>query len=164
MKTSVSPDFECCPRFNPKPWDDVVLEWNDKQFVKASVCTIAFMPLNFGMVIRKLFKAIEKAGATAQDYLCLSDHTSKWNMDIYIAVDKSVPGVENKLLSGTFYSRVYEGPFRDTDKWCRDFQAKAAEKELHVDKWYMWYTTCPKCAKKYGENYVAVIAKVDRKD
>ena len=80
MKTSVSPDFECCPRFNPKPWDDVVLEWNDKQFVKASVCTIAFMPLNFGMVIRKLFKAIEKAGATAQDYLCLSDHASKWYM------------------------------------------------------------------------------------
>jgi len=24
----------------------------------------------------------------------------------------------------------------------------------------MWYTTCPKCAKKYGKNYVVIIAEV----
>jgi hypothetical protein len=24
---------------------------------------------------------------------------------------------------------------------------------------YMWYTTCPKCAKVYGKNYVVILAK-----
>jgi hypothetical protein len=28
---------------------------------------------------------------------------------------------------------------------------------------YMWYTTCPKCAKKYGKNYVTIIAQIDLK-
>ncbi|HLE31541.1 MAG TPA: hydrolase [Bacteroidota bacterium] len=42
-------------------------------------------------------------------------------------------------------------------KWCKDFEAYAKGKHLDVKKWYMWYTTCPKCAKKYGKNYVAII-------
>jgi len=30
-----------------------------------------------------------------------------------------------------------------------------------IKKWYMWYTTCPKCAKKYGKNYVVIICQVE---
>jgi hypothetical protein len=29
-----------------------------------------------------------------------------------------------------------------------------------MKKEYMWYTTCPKCAKKYGKNYVVVVGQV----
>ena len=25
---------------------------------------------------------------------------------------------------------------------------------------YMWYTTCPKCAKKYGKNYVVILGQI----
>ncbi|MCK7469725.1 MAG: 60S ribosomal export protein NMD3 [Desulfomicrobium escambiense] len=25
----------------------------------------------------------------------------------------------------------------------------------------MWYTTCPKCAKKYGKNYVAIVGAIE---
>jgi hypothetical protein len=32
---------------------------------------------------------------------------------------------------------------------------------MELKKWYMWYTTCPKCAKKYGKNYVAILAETD---
>ncbi len=28
-------------------------------------------------------------------------------------------------------------------------------------KQFMWYTTCPKCAKKYGKNYVAMVAQLN---
>jgi len=78
----------------------------------------------------------------------LSDHTSKWNMDVYLAVDKEIPGIENVTLSGEFLSKVYDGPFKETGKWCQDFEALARNKNLNIKKWYMWYTTCPKCAKK----------------
>ena len=35
----------------------------------------------------------------------ISDHTLKWNMDIYIAVDKEIPGDQNTTMSGTFVSK-----------------------------------------------------------
>ncbi|MBU1088550.1 hypothetical protein KKC08_05320 [Patescibacteria group bacterium] len=34
-------------------------------------------------------------------------------------------------------------------------------KGMNVKKWYMWYTTCSKCAKKYGKKYVVIIGKVE---
>ncbi|MDX9976337.1 MAG: hypothetical protein RBU21_25400, partial [FCB group bacterium] len=64
---------------------------------------------------------------------------------------------------GTFVSKVYEGPYRDTKQWCTDFEAFSKGRGLDVNKWYMWYTTCPKCAKKYGKNYVVLIGQTESK-
>jgi len=161
MSTQSEKNSACCPDFNPTPWDDKILEWNNKKFIKGSVFTLFFMPINFGSVITKLNKQVEQAGATTPDWLCLSDHTSRWNMDLYLAVDKEVAVAENITLSGKFYSRVYEGPYKDTNKWCKDFESAAKVKGLNIKKWYMWYTTCPKCAKKYGKNYVVVVSQVE---
>jgi len=84
----------------------------------------------------------------------------KWNMDLYLAVDKEVPGAENITLSGKFISKVYEGPFKDTGKWCDDLSSYVKGKGMDLKKMYMWYTTCPKCAKKYGKNYVVILGQV----
>lgn len=81
-------------------------------------------------------------------------------MDIYLAVDKEIPGAENVSLSGSFFAKVYEGSFKDTGKWAQDFKATVSQNGLIVTKWYMWYTTCPKCAKKYGKNYVVFIGEM----
>lgn len=43
-------------------------------------------------------------------------------MDLYLAIDKEIPGEENITLSGKFLSKVYEDPFQDTGKWCKDFE------------------------------------------
>lgn len=150
----------CCPSFNPEIWDDKLFTWENKKFVREKVRTLFHLPLNFGKVISKLMAQVEKNGAQNPDYLCLSDHTSKWNMDILLAVDKEISEVENIPLSGKFYSRVYEGNFGKTAEWSKDFEEKAREKNLNIEKWYMWYTTCPKCAKKYGKNYVVIITKI----
>lgn len=152
---------ECCPKFDPAPWDGKVLEWENKKFIKGKVFTLFFMPVNFGSVIVKLMAKVKDAGAGTPENLCLSDHTSKWNMDLYLAVDKEIPGAENVALSGRFFSKVYEGDFKETGKWCRDFENIAKEKGMKIEKWYMWYTTCPKCAKKYGKNYTVIIGKIN---
>lgn len=151
----------CCPKFDPAPWDGETFEWRDKKFVKDKVRTIFHMPLNFGAVVRRLDGKIRAAGAAVPDNLGLSDHTSKWSMDMYVAVDKDVPDAVNVTLSGTFFSKVYEGPFKDTGKWCRDFEAVAKDRGLEIKKWYMWYTTCPKCARKHGKNYVVILGRTD---
>jgi len=161
MNTELKEQPECCPEFDPILWDDKTFEWNSKLFIKDKVFTLFYMPMNFGNVMKRLDEKLTKAGATMPDYLGLSDHTSKWNMDIYLAVDKEVSEAENTTLSGKFYSKVYEGPFKDTGKWCKDFENLAKTKGFTITKWYMWYTTCPKCAKKYGKNYVVVIGQVE---
>ncbi len=153
-------DAECCPEFNPAPWDDKIIEWDNKLFIKDKVFTFFYMPFNFGKVMKRLDEKVRKAGAEITDWLSLSDHTSKWNMDVYLAVNKPVPGAENTALSGRFYSKVYEGPFGDTGKWCKDFEIVVKSKGYNVKKWFMWYTTCPKCAKKYGKNYVAIVSEI----
>lgn len=152
---------ECCPKIDVEKWNDKLFDWHDKYFITAKVKTFMYAPLNFGKVIQKLDKLARDSGAIIEDSLCLCDHTSKWNMDILLAVDKEIKDSGNLKLSGKFYSKVYEGPFKDTGKWCDDFKAVVKEKELEIKKWYMWYTTCPKCAKKYGKNYVVIIAEIN---
>jgi len=152
---------ECCPQFDPAPWDDKVFEWNNKKFIKDKVLTLFYMPVNFGAAMRRLNAKVEAAGAEMPDWLCLSEHTSMWNMDLYLAVDRKVKNADNAALSGKFLSKVYEGPFKDTGKWMKDFASFAKGKGYDLKKTYSWYTTCPKCAKKWGKNYVVILGQIN---
>jgi len=156
----MSDEKVCCPKFDPAPWDGKVVEWKDKKFIKDKVFTFMFVPMNFGGAMTRLMKKVDDAGAKTLDYMCLSDHTSKWNMDLYLAVDKEIEGAENVTLSGKYLTKVYEGDFKETGKWMEDFAKFAKDKGHKIKKTYMWYTTCPKCAKKYGHNYVVTVAEV----
>ena len=151
----------CCPEFDPVPWDDKTFEWDNKKFIKEHVFTFFYMPMNFGKVMKKVDKKLKSSGLEMPDSICLSDHTSSWNMDIYLSVDKEISDIENTTLTGRYYSKVFEGPFKDTRKWCKDFENILKSKGLSSKKNFMWYTTCPKCAKKYGKNYVALISQVE---
>jgi hypothetical protein len=158
-QNELNKQVECCPRFDPELWDGKSFEWDNKKFIKDNVFTLFYMPINYGSVITRMIAAADKAGARVPEWLFLAEHTSGWNMDLYLAVDKEVPGAENVAMTGKFLSKVYEGSFKNTGKWCKDFEKYAKDKGVKVEKMYMWYTTCPKCAKKYGKNYVAIIAK-----
>lgn len=161
MNTQNTNDPICCPPFDPTNWDDKIIEWYNKPFIKDKVFTIMHMPIGFGKVMKRLDEKVRAAHATMPDYLCLSDHTSSWNMDVYLAVDKEIPNANNVTIGGKFFSKVYEGPFQNTGKWCKNFEEEVVKKEMKIKKWYMWYTTCPKCAKKYGKNYVVILGEVE---
>src|SRR3989339_1143025 len=159
---NITQNNECCPKFNPEGWDEKQFTWKNRHFIQDRVFTFMHMPLNFGGAMKRMIGKVEASSAKMADGgLCLSDHTSKWNMNVYLAVDTEIPGATNTTLSGKFYSKVYEGPFSDTGKWCKDFEKHMKEKGMKIAKWYMWYTTCPKCAKKYGKNYTVIIAQVE---
>jgi hypothetical protein len=160
MTTQSETNPVCCPEFDPKQWDDKVFSWENRRFIKDHVCTLFYMPLNFGRVMTRLHKKVTNADAAVPDWLCLSDHTSKWNMDILLAIDKEIPGAENVTMEGRFFSKVYEGPFSDTGKWCKDFESILKAKGFTRKKLFMWYTTCPKCARKYAKNYVVLISQI----
>lgn len=159
MSNSAEPTG-CCPPFDPAQWDGKIHEWENKKFIKDKVTTFLYMPLNFGQVMKRMGKKVEGAGAVMQDNLLLSDHTSKWNMNIYLAVDKEVETAENLTITGKFLSKVYEGDFRETASWGKDYESYTRNLGLKIKKLYMWYTTCPKCAKAYGKNYVVNVGEI----
>ena len=154
------PEVECCPLFDPVPWDNQTFVWEQKLFIKERVLTLFNMPLNFGQVMKKVNKMIENSACKNPDYLCLSNHYSNFGMDIYFAVDKPVSSAQNVQLDGTFYSKVYEGSYKEINEWKTDFEKRVGIMEKEIDTLYFWYTTCPKCAKKYERNYVVLIAKL----
>ena len=161
METQNENIQECCPKFEPKPWDEKIFVWEHKKFIEAAVFTMFYLPMNFGSVMKKLDHIVRNAGATMPDGLCMSDHTSQWNMDLYLAVDKVIPEAENTTLSGKYFSKVYEGPYKNTGQWSKDFGVLTQSKGYHIKKEFLWYTTCPKCARKYGKNYVVIIGQVE---
>jgi len=154
-----NPD-ECCPRFDPEPWDGKELQWQDRRFVKDRVRSFLHIPLNFGAVMRRNVGPIEEADAFPENMVVLSDENSLWGADVYIEVAKDIPGANMAGISGTFLSKVFEGPYRNMGKWIKEMKAYVQEQGKDIQKLYFYYTTCPKCAKKYGKNYVAILAQV----
>lgn len=161
MKNPYPSETGCCPRFDPAGWDEKEFTWQDKLFIKDKVFCLFYAPINFGKVIVRCMEKIDAANAfPPQPPLGLSDHTSRWNMDLYIEVSKEVAGAENVKLSGTYLSRVFEGPYKETGNWCKTMSEWVASKGKTIQKMFMYYTTCPKCAKHYGKNYVVILTQV----
>jgi len=157
---SAANPVECCPRFNPEPWDDKTIPWEKKRFVKDRVISVFHIPLNFGTVMKRNVLAIEAAGASPDNMIVLSDENSLWGADVYIEVTKDVPGANMATISGTFISKVFEGPYRNVRNWIDEMKRFVTAKGKAVRKLYIYYTTCPKCAKKYGKNYVVLFAQI----
>lgn len=150
----------CCPEFNPSLWNNKIIHWDKKQFITSKVKTFLFIPLNFGKVMTKLDSLATKHNAITPEAMCLSEHTSKWSLTLHLAVTKEIPGIENTTLSGNFYSKVFEGNFKDTGKWTQNFEKEVLSQGYKLKRTFMWYTTCPECAKKYGKNYVVIIGEI----
>lgn len=159
----------CCEPFNPEPWQDPStgsgqvkeIVWKDKIFVKDHITSFLHIPLDIGKKITKNMELIERAGAKAPHQLMLTDEKSLWGADIYIDVSKEVPGAQMATLSGTFLTKVFEGPYQNVGQWAREMKEYVGNKGKNLKKLYFSYTTCPKCAKVYGKNYVVLFAQID---
>ncbi|MEW6358637.1 MAG: hydrolase [Planctomycetota bacterium] len=150
----------CCERFEPGPWDEKEMTWEGKKFVKDRIRSFLHIPLNFGAVMKRNMERIQKAGAIPDEMVWLTDENSLWGADLYLSVSKDVPGATMAELSGTFLAKVFEGPYNNVRTWIGEMQAHVIAKGKDLKKLYFFYTTCPKCAKVYGKNYVVLLAQV----
>ncbi len=160
-KTKTVKSTGCCEPFNPVPWQEKEIKWKNKIFVKDHVSSFLHIPINMGQKIVKNMELIEKAKAKSPYQLMLTDEKSPWGADIYIDVAKDVPGAQMTTLSGTFLTKVFEGPYQNAGKWANEMMNWAKSKGKEIKKLYFSYTTCPKCAKVYGKNYVVLFAQID---
>ena len=130
---------QCCPKFDPKPWQEKTHLWENKLFIKDTIPQFLHIPFPsmIGKMIQRQWKKAQDAGAAPElkDFLWLSYDPSPWKSEHYIAVTKQVPNAENVKLSGTFMSKVFDGPFNAVPKWIKEMEG--------------YLTTKGKKAKKY---------------
>jgi len=78
----------------------------------------------------------------------------------YVSVSGDVQNGKMAEISGTFLCKVFEGPYKNMCKWIKEMEQYVKSKDKETKMQYFYYTTCPKCAKKYGKNYVVLLAKI----
>ena len=155
----------CCPRFDPDPWDGRTHNWSDKLFIKDTIKQVAHRPLPSSMkkTVGRMWRKAQdsEAAPKIEDFLLLSYDPSPWMSELYMTVTKEVPGAENVRLSGTYISKVFDGPYNSPPKWIKEMERFVESKEKKAKKYLFYFTTCPRCAKMFGHNYAVVFAQVE---
>lgn len=156
---------ECCSKFDVEKWDKKILNWNNKKFIKDNILEIFHIPLQ-SMISKKIIKmwtAAEACGASpvnAEDTLILFKDPTPFRGEIYMSVEKNVPSENNVEISGNFVSRVFDGRYSDIPKFIKEMDKYLAQTGKKSTDYYIHYAYCHKCAKKFGNNYMVLFAKI----
>jgi hypothetical protein len=159
---------ECCSKFNPKKWDEKTFVWKNKYFITESIPQLFHIPF-FPTIGKKITKMMnlatnsKKIGTKKEEVLILFQDPSPFKSNIYLSVTGEVLNANNVKLSGTFVAKVYDGGYNMIPKFVKqmnEYLAKKGEKISKDEDYYIHYAYCPKCAKKYGNNYMILFAKI----
>lgn len=146
----------CCAIPNIEAWDGQKIPFEDKLFVRMYTRSFMYVPLNMGSVMTKLQRMVDAEGAAMppEQAMILSHDVSPWKAEQLYAVSKPIDGADMVRLSGTYLTKVFEGPFNNAKTWYTDLMKAAEQETKQVGSPYFFYTICPKCAEHYGKNYV----------
>ncbi len=155
---------ECCPEFKPEKWDKKTLSWDNKKFIRDSVPTLFHIPFPpmIGKKITRMWTAVEESGSAApnkEDTLILFRDPSAFKSEIYISVERNVPAESNVVISGEFVSEVFDGGYNAIPKFIKSMDKYLSEGGKTAKDYYVHYAYCPKCAKKFGHNYMILFAQ-----
>ena len=161
-----------------------IVTWTDKTFVVDGTCCLFYIPLGFGKAVRRAISKIEhsKTQVPKEDFMIISICNSPWWSDVLVTTskDQDVGGAKVEKISGSFVAKAYEGDYSNMGKWAKEVKelvvkVRQDKKEKHdnkivkkqgeqheedTEKILFYYPTCPKCAKKYGKNYVVIFARL----
>ena len=164
MTHNQTDEGHCCPVFDPGPWDRKTWEWQDKLFLKDSLPLFFHMPspVTVGKLVNRMWKAAQDAGAAPdlKDFILMATDPTPFRGEYYMNLTREIPGTNMVRMTGTFYTRVFDGPYNAVPKWIREMRADAAAQGNKFTEYFIYYTTCPRCAKKYGHNYAVAFARV----
>lgn len=170
MKTDLetTPDLTestiCCPEFDLSRWDNKKFIWNEKLFLKDSVPEFLHMPLPkmYEKAITGMWEKANVAGVVPdpKDFLLLAHDPSPFKGELLMAITQEIWNEECVKLSGTFMTKVFDGPYNKIPKYIKEMNQYLASLKLAAKKYYFYYAYCPECAKKYGHNYIVAFAEV----
>jgi len=168
MQTNALPKYEtslnltgCCPKFDPAGWDDQELHLREMPFVRAISQSIGSIPVDMDSVFGRVLENILDAGAFPMEgYIALSRAISENESEHFFAVTKPVPDETMTTLSGDFITKVFEGPHDSDENWQAEMEQIVRDRGSEPGRIFFFYTTCPKCAEEYGQNYVVGVAEI----
>ncbi len=156
----------CCPQFDPEPWDGKTNEWNEKPFLAATMPVLFHMPFP-RLVNRTMTRLWQRAqeysiAPDMEDFLLLVHDPSPWKSRYYLAVTGVHPDLEKDMVtfSGTFICRVFDGPYNDVPKFMAEADAWLRSIDKTPKEHFFFFTTCPRCARIYGHNYMVDFVRV----
>ena len=153
---------KCCPEFNPEIWDNKTSIWNDKPFLKDEVRQVFHIPLNFPGTVKRMFDKIKEDHNYPEDrdFLILAYDPSPWKSELYMTINEKMAG--STTISGEFYSKVFEGPYKEIPNFCKQMQDWGEKEGKKIKKIFFHFPYCPKCAKEYEHNYIVAFAEIDK--
>jgi hypothetical protein len=95
-----------------------------------------------------------------KDFLLLAYDPSPWKSELYLAVTKDSPDGSSVRLTGTYVSMVFDGPYSGVPKYIKEMEIYLSAQQKKSKKYFFYFTTCPKCAKKWGHNYIVALSEV----
>ncbi len=156
----------CCPVFNAALWDGKTHEWVNKLFIRDAIPEIMHMPIpgTFKKAVTGLWETAQQVHADPplDDFLMLCYDPSPWKGVVLLSVTKEVPGADHERLTGTFISKVFDGPYSSIPSFIKEMDAYLLVLNKKARQYYFYYTYCPKCAKKYGHNYIVIFAEIEK--
>jgi hypothetical protein len=162
---NLSQNTECCPEFDPKKWDQKTFHWDNKPFIKETIPTffhIPFPPMIGRKIVRmwKMAEDAEKTEADKGNVLVLFRDPNAFKSEIYLSVTDSVQGANNVSVSGIFFGKVFSGPYNAVPKHMREMNEYLSSQGKKAKDYYVHFAYCPKCAEKYGNNYMILFAQI----
>jgi hypothetical protein len=155
---------ECCPKFDPQPWEKITHQWKDKPFLLETIPQFLHMPLPgvYRKALTRMWERAQKLGIAPdiKDFLLLAYDPSPWKSELYIAVTKEIPEPDIVKLTGTYISMVFDGPYSGVPKYIKKMDEYLETLKKKSKKYFFYFTTCPKCAKKFGHNYIVALSEV----
>lgn len=152
----------CCAIPNIEDWNEKIIEFNQKRFIREYTKSVFYVPTNMDKVMRSLSETATKAQALmpAEESMILSRDISPFKAEQLYAVSKEVPRADNVVLSGSFATKVFEGDYKNAKSWHEDLSKFVETLGKRSSESYFFYTTCPACAQHYGKNYTIGLARL----
>jgi hypothetical protein len=106
-------------------------------------------------------EGVEAAGGYDPDNtIVLSRDLSPWKAEHLFATEGDVPDEDATTLSGDFVTKVFDGPYNEAKSWYGEMEDMVRAQGKEPARIYFYYTTCPRCAKAMGHNYVVGVAEI----
>lgn len=159
--TEVDKVTGCCPVFHPEFYDNNVFDLGEYKFIKDSTLSFLHIPLNMDRVFIRSILAIDQSKQAYNDRnLILSRDTGPFKSNHYFLTKGDVEGYTTEKIEGHYFAKVYDGKFKDIEYWLKDFRLRMTNLDQTLNEIFVFYTTCPICAKIYGHNYVVLFGKI----
>lgn len=157
---------ECCPKFNPKNWENKTHNWKNKPFLTESVGAFFHIPnvIAIGKKMRKMVNLLEKEKSKPplKEWIVFFHDPSAFKSRIYLSCKRPIkdPSANNISFSGTFFSKVFKGNYKEVPKFIKLMNKYLEKRNKKAKDYYVHWAYCPKCTKKYGNNYGVLFAKL----